>query len=164
MRLHFLINNVFKILSQELDDSEQYSSPVDNCLAKMVTKIRNSRLPNDKHKARRDKFLRPENIEALCVKKCSEEIWSMWSGRIGQFRAFDLKLQGAQGTQIKATLPIVWLANNLLSVRDGNMSLDTEAVIQDCRNIYCLLQQHNLKLISTGEINSKFYYQMSLDL
>ena len=63
---------MFKILSQELDDSEPYSSPIDNSLAKMVTKIWNSRLSNDKLKARKDKFLRPENIEALCVKKCNE--------------------------------------------------------------------------------------------
>ena len=39
VRLNFLINiNVFKIFSQELNDSEQYSSPVDSSLAKMVKK------------------------------------------------------------------------------------------------------------------------------
>ena len=69
MRLHFLINNVFKILSEELNDSERYSSPVDNSLAKMVTKIWNSSSLNDKLIARKDEFLRPENTEALCVKK-----------------------------------------------------------------------------------------------
>ena len=133
MKLHFLQNdNMFKILSQKLDDSQQYSSPLDNSLAKMVTKIWNSRLPHDRFKSRKDEFLRPYNIVALCVKQCNEEIWSMRSGRMGQFRASDLKLLRAQGTQIKATLPIVWLANNLLSARDGKVSLDTEAAIQDC--------------------------------
>ena len=139
MRLHFLINNVFKILSEELDDSERYSSPVDNSLAKMVTKIWNSSSLNDKLKARKDEFLRPENTEALCVKKCNEKIWSVRSGRIGQFRAFDLKLQGAQGTQVKATLPIVRLANNLLSVRDGKVSLDTEAAKQGHTRLYGII-------------------------
>ena len=65
----FSEDDVFKILSQELDDSEPYSSPIDNSLAKMVTKIWNSRLSNDKLKAKKNKFLRPKNIEALCVKK-----------------------------------------------------------------------------------------------
>ena len=97
----------------------------------MVTEIWNFRLPSDKLKARKNKFLRPENIEALCVKKCNEEIWSMRSGRMGQFRAPDLKLQGAQGTQIKATLPIVHLVNNFLSAIYRKLSLDTEAAIQD---------------------------------
>ena len=41
-------------------------------------------------------------------------------------------MQGAQGTLIKATLPIVQLANNLLSARDRKASLDTEAAVQDC--------------------------------
>ena len=65
--------------------------------------------------------------------KCNEEIWSMKSSRMTQFRASDS--QGTQGTQIKATLPIVRLANNLLSVRDGKASCDTEAAIQDVWNI-----------------------------
>ena len=78
---------------------------------------------------------------------------------MGQFRTSDMKLQGAQGAPIKATLPIVRLANNLLSTLDGKVSLKLHYKI--VWNIYCLLQQHNLELISTGEINSKFYYQMS---
>ena len=63
---------------------------------------------------------------------------------MGHFKASDLKLQGAQGTQIKATLPIVRLANNLLSARDGKASNDTEAAIQDCLEHLVLTAQSQI--------------------
>ena len=72
----------------------------------------------------------------------------MRSGRIGQFRAFDLKLQGAQGAQVKVTLPIVRLANNLLSVRDGKVSLDTEAAIQGHTRLYGIFTAYFSSTIS----------------
>ena len=85
-------------------------------------------------KDKKESFLRPDNIDSLVVKKCNEEIWSLNTGKMPRIRSNDIKLQSAQNTYIKATLPIIRLAHSLVSTRENTVEckIDTEKALQEC--------------------------------
>ena len=94
-------------------DVEQLSSPIHPALAEIVSEIWTTCLSQQKLKDKKENFLHPDNIDSLVVKKCNEEIWSLNTGKMPHIRFNDIKLQNAQDTYIKATLPIIRLASLL---------------------------------------------------
>ena len=100
-------------------DVEQLSLPVHPALAEIVSKVWTICLSQQKLKDKKDNFLRPDNINSLVVKECNEEIWSFNTGKMPHIRSNDIKLQSAQNTYIKATLPIIRLAHSLVSAREN---------------------------------------------
>ena len=66
------------------------------------------------------------------MKKCNEE--SLNTGKMPHIRYDDIKLQSAQNTYIKATLPIIRFAHSLVSARENPVEckIDTEKALKDC--------------------------------
>ena len=79
------------------------------------------------------------------MKKCNEEIWSLNIGKMPHIRSNDKKIQSAENTYVKATLPIIRLAHSLVSVRENptECKIDTEKALQDCTDSYKQLFSHN---------------------
>ena len=59
-----------------------------------------------------NKYLRPENRTGLSVSKVNPEIWPTIKSRI---RSTDVKLQRLQNLMIKAALPVIKIANKLMT-------------------------------------------------
>ena len=123
--------SVLNVLTQDLVDVERLSPPVHPGLAEIVSKVWTC-LCQPKLKDRKGTFLRPDNIDSLVVKKCNEE--SLNTGKIRHIKSDEIKLQSAQNTYIKATLPIIGLAYSLVSARENPVEckIDTERALQDC--------------------------------
>ena len=126
--------SVLNVLTQDLVDVEKFSPSVHPALAEIVSKVWTICLSQQKLKDKKDNFLRPNNIDSLVVKKCNEEIWSLNAGKMPHIRSNDIKLQSAQNTYIKATLPIIRLAHSLVSARENRVEckIDTEKALQEC--------------------------------
>ena len=121
-------------LNSWIGEFEQLSPPVHSALAEIVSKVWTICISQQKLKGKEENFLRPENIDSLVVKKCNEEFWSVNTGKIPHIRSKEIKLQSAENTYIKATLPIIGLAHSLVSARENPVEskMDTEKAFQDC--------------------------------
>ena len=126
--------SVLNVLTQYLVDVEWLSPPVHPALAEIVSKVWTTCLSQQKLKDKKENFLRPDNIDPPVVKKCNEGIWPLNTGEMPHIRSDDIKLQSAQNTCIKATLPIIRLAHSLVSARENPVEckIDTEKELQDC--------------------------------
>ena len=82
------------------------------------------------------------------MKKCNEEIWSLNTGKMPHIRSNDIKLQSAQNTYFKATLPIIRLAHSLVSARENPVEckIDTEKALQECMDSLMLQAAAQLQL------------------
>ena len=132
--------SVLNVLTQDLVDVEKLSPSVHPALAEIVFKVWTTCLSQQKLKDKKENFLRPDNIDSLVVKKCNEEIWSLNTGKMPHIRSNDIKLQRAQNTYIKATLPIIRLAHSLVSARENPVEckIDTEKALQECMDALML--------------------------
>ena len=126
--------SVLNVLTQDLVDIEKLSPSVHPALAEIVSEVWTACLSQQKLKDKKENFLRPDNIDSLVVKKCNEEIWSLNTGKMPHIRSNDIKLQSAQNTYIKATLPIIRLAHSLVSARENPVEckIDTRKALQEC--------------------------------
>ena len=132
--------SVLNVLTQDLVDIEKLSPSVHPALAEIVSKVWTTCLSQQKLNDKKEKFLRPDNIDSLVVKKCNEEIWALNTGKMPHIRSNDIKLQRAQNTYIKATLPIIRLAHGLVSARENPVEckIDPEKALQECMDALML--------------------------
>ena len=133
-RVNLSTKSVLNVLTQDLVDVERLSPPVHPASAEIVSKVWTTCLSQQKLKDKKEDFLCKDTFDSLVVKKCNEEIWSLNTGEIAHIRSEDIKLQSAQNTYIKATLPIIRLAHSIVSARANPVEckIDTEKALQDC--------------------------------
>ena len=109
-------------LAQDLSVREQTSPPIHESLAGIFKGLLSEKMPDDKIKAKLDKYTRPENIKGLRTPKVNPLIWSQLSATM---KAQDARSQKGQNALIGSVIAMTKATDLVLAKYSQDRDLIT---------------------------------------
>ena len=112
-------NDMFDDLSLQINDGEKVGDEVRPSLAALTDKLLQMKVGDDLFKEKREKFLRPKNIQFLSTPKINKPIWENLSSST---RIKESQLQTIQKDFLASAVPIVHVMEKIFTNKE-NFSL-----------------------------------------
>lgn len=145
-------SDIFDSISNEINSGENVGPELRPSLAGLTDKLLNFKLDDSVLKEKREKYLRPKNVEYLNTPKINKPVWENISGS-NRFK--EASFQGVQKDFLNSAVPVLRVMEKIFDARDNLGSLEAKDLLDTLKDSLIFLGSANSGMIKIRRENVK---------